>query len=284
MSNEDDRIWLSFNGEIYNFQEHRERLIARGHRFKSCTDSEVLIHLYEDLGPEFLRELNGIFALALWDGPRRQLLLARDHAGIKPLYYWRDGPRLFFASEIKALLRVPGVPRELNERAVTDYLTFLWVPGEDTMLKGIRKLEPGHYLAWKDGDIAIKQWFEMAYEPDESVSESEWVERVHDTFMRTTRRQMVSDVPLGAFLSGGVDSSGIVACMRQSYPDRRIKCYTVKFNEGDMVRDQFVEDYPYAKRVAELFGLRQSRGKTNFIACIPLAVLMRRSNSCPIFR
>jgi asparagine synthase (glutamine-hydrolysing) len=256
MSNEDGTVWISYNGEVYNFQEHREGLLARGHVFRSRSDTEVLVHLYEEKGPDFLDQLNGIFALAIWDSQRKQLLLARDHAGIKPLYYWQDGRRLFFASEIKALLRIPEVPRELNADAVPHYLTFLWVPGKETMLKAIRKVEPGHYLLWRDGQIAEKKWFSLAYEPDESVTEDQWIERVHDTFMRTTRRQMVSDVPLGAFLSGGADSSSIVACMRQSFPEREIKCYTVCFREGDMQRDQFVDDYPYARRVAELLDVR----------------------------
>jgi asparagine synthase (glutamine-hydrolysing) len=256
MTNEDGTVWISYNGEIYDFQEHRARLLAKGHQFRSQSDTEVLVHLYEELGPDFVRELNGIFAIALWDTRKRQLLLARDHAGIKPLYYWQDGPRLYFASEIKALLRIPGIPRELNENAVPEYLTLLWVPGEETMLKAVRKIEPGHYLIWRNGRIESKQWFFLDYTPDESVSESEWIDRVHDTFMRTTRRQMVSDVPLGAFLSGGTDSSSIVACMRQSFPDRDLTCYTYTFDAADMARDQFEYDYPYAEEVARLLKVQ----------------------------
>jgi len=250
MSNEDDTVWITFNGEIYNFQELRDELLARGHRFRSQSDTEVMVHLYEDEGPDFVRRLNGIFALAIWDMRLRRLVLARDHAGIKPLYYWQSGRKLIFASEIKALLQHPDVPNRLNHAAVPDYLTFLWVPGDETMLAGIRKLEPGHLLTWLDGRVETRAWFELNYEPDMSVPVDEWTERVHDTFMRTTRRQMVSDVPLGAFLSGGADSSSIVACMRHSFPDRHIKCYTVRLPAGSMVRDQFVDDFPYAERVA----------------------------------
>jgi asparagine synthase (glutamine-hydrolysing) len=251
MSNEDDSVWITYNGEIYNFPELREQLVARGHRFRSQTDTEVLIHQYEEDGPDFVQRLNGIFALAIWDTRTRQLLLARDHAGVKPLYYWTHGRTLVFASEIKALLQHAEIPNRLNRAAVAEYLTFLWVPGDHTMLEGISKLEPGHLLIWKDGRIQTRPWFELNYEPDVTVPADEWTERVHDTFMRTTRRQMVSDVPLGAFLSGGADSSSIVACMRHAFPDRHIKCYTVQFPEGAMVRDQFVEDYPYAQRVAD---------------------------------
>lgn len=251
MCNEDGTVWITFNGEIYDFDSHRNWLLGRGHVFKSHTDTEVLLHLYEEHGPDFLQKINGMFALALWDAKKRQLLLARDHAGIKPLYYWQDGGRLFFASEMKALLRVPGVKRELNRERIADFLTFLWVPGEQTLLRGIQKLEPGHLAIWKEGKLTTRRWFSLRYEPDDRVSADEWVERVHDTFMRTTRRQMVADVKLGAFLSGGLDSSSIVACMRHAFPDREINCYTAQIRAEDLGRDQFVDDYPYAKRVAD---------------------------------
>jgi len=255
MSNEDGTVWISYNGELYNFQEHRPRLEARGHRFVSQTDTEVLVHLYEEEGPDFLQSLNGMFAIAIWDARRRQLLLARDHAGIKPLYYWERGGRLYFASEIRALLKAPGVPRALNAAAVPAYLTFLWLPGRQTLFQEIRKVEPGGCLIWKDGRTEVRSWFRLAYEPDESVPEAEWVERVHDTLLDAIRRQMVSDVPLGAFLSGGTDSSSIVACMRQCHPDREIKCYTYDVPPDAWARDQMEPDYPYACRVAELLNL-----------------------------
>jgi asparagine synthase (glutamine-hydrolysing) len=251
MANADGSIQITYNGEIYNFQDFYDDLAARGYRFRGKSDTEVLLYLYETYGIEFLEKLNGIFALAIWDARKQELLLARDHAGIKPLYYWVDGDRLYFASEIKALLQIPGIPRELNHDALSAYFTLLWVPGEETMLKGIKKVEPGEYLVWKNGRAEIKQWFHLAYEPDESVSEEEWIERVHDTFMSTTRRQMVSDVPLGAFLSGGLDSSSIVACMRQSFPERDITCYTIAYDPKHLEREGFENDYPYAKRVAE---------------------------------
>jgi asparagine synthase (glutamine-hydrolysing) len=203
-----------------------------------------------------------MFALAIWDARRGHLLLARDHAGIKPLYYWHDGERLFFASEIRSLLQVPELPRELNRQAIPHYLTFLYVPGDRTMLKTVRKVEPGHYLLWRDGRIEEKQWFSMAYEPDESVSETDWVEQVHDTFVHVTRRQMVSDVPLGAMLSGGLDSSAIVACMRHAFPDREINCYTYDYGAENEARDQFERDYPYAQAVAKRLGVT--------LKCFPL--------------
>ena len=274
MPNEDESVWISYNGEIYDFHTHRVWLEEKGHRFRGESDTEVLLHLYEEVGLDFLNQINGMFALALWDGRRRELLLARDHAGVKPLYYWRDGPRLYFASELKALLRVPGIPRRLNTSAIPDYLTFLWVPGEDTLLEGIKKLEPGHFLRWRDGDVEIRPWFRLEYQPDPSISEAEWIERVHETFMRTTRRQMVADVPLGAFLSGGLDSSSIVACMRHSFPERPITAYTVRFDANDMARDQGVDDYPYARRVADLLDVRLKSVvlKPNVIRLLPKMV------------
>ncbi len=251
MSGADGAIQLSYNGEIYNFPDHREDLIKRGYRFRGQSDTEVLLYMYEEYGLDFLGKLNGIFALAIWDSRTGQLILARDHAGVKPLYYWKTGEKLFFASEIKSLLRIDGIGRELNEQVIPAYLTFLWVPGRETMLKSVSKLEPGHILIWKDGRVETRQWFNLDYDPDESVPEAEWIERVHDTFMRTTRRQMVSDVPLGAFLSGGLDSSSIVACMRHAFPQREITCYTMAYDPADLRREGTVDDFPYAKRVAK---------------------------------
>ncbi|HIG69291.1 MAG TPA: asparagine synthase (glutamine-hydrolyzing) [Myxococcales bacterium] len=256
MSNADESIFITYNGELYNYLEHRERLAKKGYPFRSNSDTEVMIALYETMGIDFLNELNGIFAFALWDAKKRRLILARDHAGVKPLYYRQDGRKLYFASELKALLKVPGSSRELHTPSVPDYLTFLWVPGENTLLSGIKKLEPGHFAIWEDGQLETKRWFNIEYEPDESRTEAQWNEEVHDSFMNATKRQMVSDVPLGAFLSGGLDSSSIVACMRNVYPDREINTYTVRFDRGAMAREQGVDDYPYARKVAKAIGVR----------------------------
>lgn len=256
MSNADESIFITYNGELYNYLEHRERLAKKGYPFRSNSDTEVMIALYETMGIDFLNELNGIFAFALWDAKKRRLILARDHAGVKPLYYRQDGRKLYFASELKALLKVPGSSRELHTPSVPDYLTFLWVPGENTLLSGIKKLEPGHFAIWEDGQLETKRWFNIEYEPDESRTETQWNEEVHDSFMNATKRQMVSDVPLGAFLSGGLDSSSIVACMRNVYPDREINTYTVRFDRGAMAREQGVDDYPYARKVAKAIGVR----------------------------
>jgi asparagine synthase (glutamine-hydrolysing) len=255
MANEDESIWLTYNGEVYNFPELRQELIKKGYGFRGHSDTEVVLYMYQEYGMDFLAKLNGIFALAIWDSRNRRLLLARDHAGIKPLYYIRDKQGLYFASEIKSLLKIPGIPRELDLEVLPHYLTFLWVPGPKTMLKGIEKVEPGHCLVWEDGNVEIKRWYNLDYDQDESIGEAEWVERVHEGFMAATRRQMMSDVPLGAFLSGGLDSSAIVACMRQSYPDREISCYTLGFDSEELKREGFENDFPYAKRVADHLGV-----------------------------
>jgi asparagine synthase (glutamine-hydrolysing) len=255
MANSERTIVLSYNGEIYNFPELRKSLESKGYRFRGSSDTEVLLYLYEEHGVDSLNMLNGIFSFAIWDSRKKELMLARDHAGVKPLYYWQDGTRLYFASEIKALLRIPGIPRQLNESAIHQYLTFLWVGGKDTMLKSIKKIEPGHYLIWKNGRVVHKQWFTLDYTPDRTIPESEWIELIRETFLHTTRRQMVADAPLGAFLSGGLDSSSIVAFMRKSFPDRDINCYTISYNEEDVAKEGFEGDLSYAKKVAEFHNI-----------------------------
>ena len=249
------QVWLSYNGELYNFPEHRRRLEALGHAFRGGSDTEVLLALYMERGEAFLRELNGIFAFALWDARKRRLLLARDHAGVKPLYYWQHGEALYFASELKALLQVPEVPREINREALPAYLTLLWVPGSDTMLRGVRKLEPGQWLTWEAGRVRTGMWFDLDYTADPHASEAEWIERTRGAFLETTRRQMISDVKLGAFLSGGLDSSSIVAAMRKASPAGRISCYTTAYDPRDLQREGLVDDLPYARQVAAHLGV-----------------------------
>jgi len=274
MSNADGTVWITYNGELYNFPEHRERLRRKGYPFRSQTDTEVLLALYDEQGLDFLEGLNGIFAFALWDSRQRRLLLVRDHAGIKPLYYAWNGRRLFFASEIKALLTIPDFPRQIHLPSVSDYLTFLWVPGEHTLLADVKKVEPGHCMVWQGGKLERRRWFTLDYAPDYSRSSADWVDEVHDTFLRTTRRQMVSDVPLGAFLSGGLDSSSIVACMRHSFPSRPITAYTVQFASGDMAEEQGEEDYPFAEHVARALDvdLKNVRLCPNAIELLPRMV------------
>src|SRR5688572_3434511 len=197
--------WLVFNGEIYNFRELRQRL--RGHAFRTRSDAEVILHLYEDMGEDCVRELDGMFAFAIWDG--RRLFAARDRLGKKPFVYRHDGPRFHFASEIAAL----EGPRRLDRSALENYLAFGVVPAPLTILEGVRKLPPGHSLVFEGTSLRVRRWWEPPLGEEEGVDEAEWADRVRDALGRAVRRRLVADVPLGAFLSGGVDSSAVVAFM-----------------------------------------------------------------------
>ncbi len=256
------RLWLVYNGELYNFRQLREELGSQGHRFFSHSDSEVLIHLYAERGPAMLRELNGIFAFALYDGrPRgqcdgmrsRDLLVARDGLGVKPFYFSETDKGLLFASEIKALLACPDVGLELDPVALHHYLTYLWAPAPRTPLRSVRKLAPGEAMVVRAGRIA-KRWFyyDIPYGRQSLLTgsdEGEIARQLGDAVSDAVQRQMVSDVPVGAFLSGGLDSSAIVAMMRRSQPGTRFPCYSIGF-EGDADLDGHTADLPYARRVA----------------------------------
>jgi asparagine synthase (glutamine-hydrolysing) len=258
MCNEDGTVWITYNGEIYNFAELRDELEGKGHRFVSHTDTEVVIHLYEEEGPECVRRLNGMFAFGICDlrGTKPRLFVARDHFGIKPFYYVRRGKGLAFASEIKALLEVPGVEAEIDRRALHQYLTFLWVPDPATMFQGILKLPAGHYGLWQGSDFQIKQYWDLTFPPAHTVftrSETELIEEVRILLERSVRRQMVSDVPLGAFLSAGLDSSSIVALMSQARREP-VRTYTITFPKKYRVGENALDDPDVSARVARQFG------------------------------
>src|SRR6267378_2380287 len=213
ISNEDESVWIVLNGEIYNFQPLREELESKGHRFRTRTDTEVIVHLYEEEGLDFLKRLRGMFGLALWDAKRERLLLARDRIGEKPLYIRREPGRLLFASEMKAILQVENVPRRLNFAALEEYLALGYVPAPLCLIEGIEKLLPGHCLVVENGRTEIREYWDVPFGKRENHSEEEWIERIRAKLQETVRMQLVSDVPLGAFLSGGIDSSTIVAIM-----------------------------------------------------------------------
>jgi asparagine synthase (glutamine-hydrolysing) len=257
MSNEDGTVWLVFNGEIYNHAALRPDLEARGHVFRSRTDTEVILHLYEEEGVECLSRLDGMFALALWDERRRQLLLARDRLGKKPLYYTRAGGRLLFASEIKALLAHPGVSRDLDLEAMDLYLTFSNTPPPRTLFAGISKLPAAHRLVMGEtGATAIERyWSPLGGRPwgDRQIDEEEAAAEVRARLESAVRKRMMSDVPIGCFLSGGVDSSANVALM-SALSDRPLQTYSVGF-EGFGPAENF-HDLPYAREVAARFGCR----------------------------
>jgi len=217
LTNEDESLWLIFNGEIYNHPTLHQDLMARGHRFRSQTDSEVILHLYEEKGIDALQDFNGMFAFALWDEAKQKLYLCRDRLGIKPLVYFQDTASLVFASEIQALLEDESIPRELDWEALRLYLSFNYVPAPLTIYQGISKLLPGHYLLWEKGSVSTHQYWDIPSNdqsnyPDDFHQHSQ---SLRQTLEDAVKLRMIADVPLGAFLSGGVDSSIIVALMSQ---------------------------------------------------------------------
>jgi len=253
MSNEDGTIWISFNGEIYNHRSHREPLIAKGHRFRSQSDTEVILHLYEEFGPECVTRLDGMFAFAIWDQGRRRLVLARDRLGKKPVYYTSTGGRFLFASEIKALIQHPAVKRDLDLQAVNNFLTFSNVPAPGTLFRDIRKLPAAHVLVCESsGTIRIDRYWSALDGPKwPAKNGAESVERVRELLTGAVKKRLMSDVPIGAFLSGGVDSSTNVALMSQ-LSSEPLRTFSVGF-EGFGEAENF-HDLPYARKVAEQFG------------------------------
>jgi len=239
--NEDETVWVVLNGEIYNFRQKRQELEARGHHFYTGTDTEVIVHLYEEYGADCVDHMRGMFAFAVWDARRRTLLLARDRIGIKPLYYGVFGGRLVFASEIKSFLTLPEVERELDWTAVRHLFTFLVTPPAQSILSGVRKLEPGHILiADHDDEPRVRRYWDLDFEPHEGRTEASVIEELRAVLREAVDLHMVSDVPIGAFLSGGVDSSSVVAMM-SDLSDRPVKTFAIgfadeRFNELDHAR------------------------------------------------
>jgi len=250
LSNEDGTIWLVCNGEIYNYRELRAELQAKGVRFKTGSDSEVLLHLYAVEGDEFIHRLNGMFDFALWDARRQRLLIGRDKLGVKPLYVMQDGQRLAFATEAKALLALPGARAELNRDALPGYLHLGYVAAPQTMFKGIRKLPPATLLSIENGEAREWRYWRMSSAIDTRTSAAQWVDRIRAQVEESVRMQMVSDVPIGAFLSGGVDSSAVVGFMAK-HSDQPINTYAIGFDGGEA--EKLYNELPYARRVAELF-------------------------------
>ncbi len=249
IGNEDGSIQIVFNGEIYNFPELRTGLEAKGHRFRTRSDTEVLVHLYEEHGENLVEHLRGMFAFALWDRARRRLLLGRDRLGIKPLYVYRDAEKLVFGSELKAILAHPGVPRRLDPAALEEYLAFGMVCGSASIFQGIEKLPPAHVLTVGSDslDRPARRYWQLRIEPDDGPSALGWQEQIRAKVAETVRRHLIADVPVGAFLSGGVDSSVIVAsCAGQT--NGPLQTFSIGF------REESFSELPYARQVAERFG------------------------------
>jgi asparagine synthase (glutamine-hydrolysing) len=245
--NEDRSIWIVFNGEIYNFQALRAELEGCGHRFYTASDTEVIVHAYEQWGRDAIRRLRGMFGLALWDARLKTLLLARDRIGIKPLHFAAIDGRLYFASEIKSLLCAPDLPRDLDLEALDHYLSFLYTPRDGSIFRHVRKLPPGHLLTWRDGAVQIEQYWQMPAAETFAGTEADAIEALRGVLADAVRAHLVSDVPLGAFLSGGVDSSLVVGLMAET-SGARVKTFSIGFDEPAF------DEVEHARRVAEHFG------------------------------
>jgi len=247
MANEDGSVWVVFNGEIYNYRDLRQRLEGTGHHFRTNSDTETIVHLYEDSGPDFLTHLNGMFAIAVWDANRRQLLLARDRLGKKPLVYRLEPNRLLFASELKSLLEVPDVPRRLDPQALDAYLTYQYVPHPRTIFQGIAKLPPAHYGVWRDGRLDVRPYWQPDFNLQEDRPAHEYADQLRGLMTSAVELRLRSDVPLGAFLSGGIDSTIVVGlmCKLSGGPVRT-------FSIGFPVKEY--DETRYARLVADEFG------------------------------
>ena len=268
MPNEDGTVWITFNGEIYNHEDFRPGLIAKGHSYRSRSDTETIIHLYEEYGLEFVNQIEGDFAIGIWDETRRRLVLARDRIGVKPLYYTIAGGRLIFASEIKAILAHPAVPRDVDEEALYHYLSFLTTPAPQTLFAGIRKLPAGCLLTCDShGDIRVQRyWDAIGPSLDPALTEDDIAGEVLRLLTESVQKRMMSDVPFGVFLSGGVDSSANVALMARMM-DRPVRTFTVGFRDNPDCNE-----LDEARRVAREFGTEHQEvviGQSELIEFLP---------------
>ncbi|MBC7224692.1 MAG: asparagine synthase (glutamine-hydrolyzing), partial [Anaerolineae bacterium] len=248
MAEEAGHLHLVFNGEIYNFRSLRRELEGRGHRFATASDTETILHLYEEMGHRAATRCNGMFALALWDGPRRRLWLCRDHLGIKPLYYAHSDGAFWFASELPPLLELPPLDRALDPHALDQYLALRYIPAPRSILRAVRKVPAAHSLLVGEQGLALERYWNLPQGPAENRPPEEWVSALRQALQEAVARQMVSDVPLGAFLSGGLDSSAIVAFMAQA-GQGPVRTFTVAFRGWPGL-----DETPHAQRVARHLG------------------------------
>ena len=247
ISNEDGSVWIVFNGEIYNFQDLHAMLIRKGHVFKTKSDTETIIHLYEEMGTDFVKELRGMFAIAIWDSRKKMLVLTRDRVGKKPLFYSINGAFLAFASELNALLAA-GVPRDIDLRAVDAYLTLQYIPSPLSIFKSVKKLEPASVLTLRNGEVTIKKYWDLPLGAEKlNLPLAEVKERLYGELLEATKIRLMSEVPLGAFLSGGIDSSVVVALMARS-TSQPVKTFSIGFKEAGF------SELGYARQVAEMYG------------------------------
>jgi asparagine synthase (glutamine-hydrolysing) len=248
--NEEETVWVVCNGEIYNFRDLRAQLRQRGHTFRTGSDSEVIVHLYEEYGDECVVHLEGMYGFALWDARRYRLVVGRDRLGIKPIYYRNDATHLIFASEAKAILAIPGVHAEIDPQGLSEYLALGYTAAPGSIFRGIYKLPPASLLVCENGHCRVERYWKLPADADGSMNEKEWTEAVRARLEAAVVSQMVSDVPLGAFLSGGIDSSSVVAMMAR-HSTRPVKTYSIGFESSS--GGAYYNELPYARRVSELF-------------------------------
>jgi len=252
LGNEDGTIQIVFNGEIYNYPQLRNRLEGAGHTFRTKTDTETIVHLYEDLGLECFEHLNGMFALAIWDGPKDRLVLARDRMGKKPLYYTLQNGRLIFASELKSLMTLPETSREIDPGSIDLYLTYQYIPHPHSIFKGIHKLPPGHFAVFENGELTVRKYWSIDWSKEIQIDQPTASSQLRTMLTDAIRIRLRSDVPLGAFLSGGIDSSLVVA-IAQKQLDAPIRTFSIGFSEADF------DETHYAKMVADHVGTKHER-------------------------
>jgi asparagine synthase (glutamine-hydrolysing) len=247
MANEDGTVWIVFNGEIYNFQELRKQLISKGHIFRSKTDTEVIVHLYEEFGPACVEQLRGMFAFAIWDEMKQLLFLARDRVGIKPLYYWKGPSALIFGSEIKAILADPSCSPEVDARMVDRFLCFYYLPGEETLHKDLCKLAPGSYMVVQNSNIRITPYWDLTFSP-QRISVSDAKEQLLALLEECVQMHMIADVPVGFLLSGGIDSTAMLG-FAAGKTDHKLRSFTLGFSEPGIV-----DERPFARLAAKTYG------------------------------
>ena len=267
LSNEDGTVWIVFNGEIYNYQALRRELVAKGHTFRTKSDTEVIVHLYEEYGTDCVRHLRGMFGFAIWDARERSLFLARDRVGIKPLYYFLDKKFLAFGSELKAILADPAIPREVDPELIDRFLTYFYVPGGQTLLKNLFKLEPGHTLLAKDGKLEVRRYWDLDFSgSDAPQSGRDFEGQLIELLDETVNLHMISDVPVGFLLSGGLDSTAMLSFAAQK-TDKPISTFTIGFSS-----DGVVDERPFARLAAERFGSKHyelSISPSDFASFLP---------------
>ncbi len=275
LSNEDGTVWIVFNGEIYNYRELRPQLEAKGHQFRTNSDTETIVHLYEEFGHDCVQHLNGMFAFAIWDQARQELFLARDRMGVKPLYFWNGLGAFVFASEIKAIIQHPGVKRVLNAKVIPDYLVFRYPSGDSTFFKDIHALEPGHTLVWTQGRVSVRKYWQLQLNEGASVSSntSQLVEELDGLLEDAVQIRLMSEVPLGTYCSGGVDSS-LLTTYAAKHATGTLNTFSVGFEEEDF------DEGRYAQMVSSKCGTTHHSlvvDERAYVASLPKSVWLLES-------